>query len=77
MQDFTIQVKTFSKWSVLPQSVTEFQNFYATDLRLICTEGDGLCGDSPPEQSEGLHVAPPLCDLSDSDVSVVAKNFMV
>jgi len=48
-----------------------------TDLRLRCVEGEGLGGDSPPQQSEGLHVAYPLRYLGNGDVGVGAKHFPV
>lgn len=48
-----------------------------SDLRLSCIEANGFRGNSPPEQSEGLHVADPLCNLGDGDVGVRAENFPV
>lgn len=53
------------------------RDLVTTDLRLSCIEGNGLCGDPRPEQSEGLHVASPLCNLSNSNVGVWAKNLIV
>jgi len=50
--------------------------FNVTDLRLGCIEGDGLCRDSPPKQSEGLHAALPFSDLCNSDVGVWAKDLI-
>lgn len=56
---------------------SRFQHLYTTDLTLSCIEGDGLCSHAPPDQSEGLHVASPLCNLSNGDVGVRAKNLIV
>lgn len=52
-------------------------HFYTTDLRLGRIEGDGFGRNAGPEQREGLHVAPPLCNLSDGDIGVSPENLIV
>lgn len=58
-------------------SVSQVKRLNFTDLRLGCIEGDGFGRNAGPEQREGLHVAPPLRNLSNGDIGVSTKNLIV